>query len=156
LQAHSLDQVELTFERVDMLFLIFEDIAEQVPTHIVANALGMRDRALELGNCLAFELEIRIQYLLDRLADPEPPEHLEIGKAFEEQDPVGQAIGMLHLVDRLLPFELGEPGNAPICEQPIVKPILIDRRQLVPQRLVEMLDDLFVALHCASPSGEEE
>ena len=50
---------------------------------------------------------------------------------------------------------LGEPLHAPIVEHPIVQPILVDRGQLVLQRLVEQLDDLVVALHAVSCSARD-
>ena len=51
------------------------------------------------------ELEIGAQYLLDGLADAQAAEHLEIGQAFEEQDALGEPVGMLHLVDRFVPLD---------------------------------------------------
>ena len=42
------------------------------------------------------------QDFLDVLADPKPPEHLEIGQAVEEQDALGEPVGVLHLVDRFV------------------------------------------------------
>src|SRR3546814_5422659 len=53
-------------------------------------------------------------------------------------------VGMLHLVDRLFAFERGEACDAPIVEHAIMQPILVDRGQLVLERLVEEIDDFFV------------
>jgi hypothetical protein len=58
---------------------------------------------------------------------------------------------VLHLVDRLVALELGELLDPGVVEQPVVQPILVDRGQLVLERLVQMLDDLGVALHCRLP-----
>src|SRR4029453_12582402 len=137
----------MAFERVDMLLLIFENLAEQVAADIVLDLLAMGDGALELGQRLQFEGEVAFQHFLDILTDPELAEQLEIGKAVEEQDPLGQLVGMLHLVDRLMPLELGGLGDSPIFEHPIMQPILVDRGQLVLERFVEELNDLLVALH---------
>jgi hypothetical protein len=60
---------------------------------------------------------------------------------------------MLHLIDRLVPLIVGEPVHAPIVEHAVVQPILVDRRQLVPERVIEMLDDLWVAFHGSAPFG---
>src|SRR5687767_923987 len=54
---------------------------------------------------------------------------------------------MLHLVDRFMALELGEPLDPPIVEHPVVEPILVDGGELVLERFVEVLDDLVVALH---------
>src|SRR4029453_3367906 len=72
---------------------------------------------------------------------------LEVGKAVEEEDPFGQSVRVLHLVDGFGALELGELVDAPIVEKPIVQPVLVGRRQLVLQRLIEKLDDFGVALH---------
>jgi hypothetical protein len=58
---------------------------------------------------------------------------------------------MLHLVDRLVPFELRELLHAPVIEHPIVQPILVDRREFVLERQVEQLDDFRVTLHDRPP-----
>ena len=49
----------------------------------------------------------------------------------------------------LVPLVLGELGDAPVVQHAIVQPVLVDRSQLVEQRLVEEIDDLLVALHVA-------
>ena len=77
-------------ERVDMLFLIVEDLGEQVAADIVADLLAMRDRVLELATASMLELEVGLEDFLDILADAQPAEHLEIGQAVEEQDALGE------------------------------------------------------------------
>ena len=64
---------------------------------------------------LELELEVGPEDLLDVLADPQPAERLEIGQAVEEQDALGELVGMLHLVDRFVPLELGEALRRPNC-----------------------------------------
>ena len=60
----------------------------------------MGDRARELAQRLQLQLEVGLEDLLDILADVQPAEHLEVGQAVEEQDALGEPVGMLHLVDR--------------------------------------------------------
>ena len=72
---------------------------------------------------------------------------LQIGKAFEEDDAVDELVGVLHLLDRFLALLLGEPREAPIVEQAVMQPILIDGGELVRQRLVEIFDDAWISLH---------
>src|SRR4051812_45718888 len=102
----------------------------------------MADRALELGQRLDLELEIALQNLFYVLADVQPPERLEIRQPIEKQNAFGEPVGMLHLVDRFGAFELGKFVDAPIVEQPVVKPILVGGGQLILERLVKQLDDL--------------
>ena len=135
-----------------MFLLAGEDCREQVAADIVARCLAMRDRPLQLVDRLHLQLEVGTEDLLDRFADPQPAERLEIGQPVEEQDALRQLVGMLHLVDRFVALEFGESGDAPMVEQPVVQPVLVDRGELVAECLVEQFDDPCVALH-ASPPG---
>ncbi len=93
--------------------------------------------------------EVALDDLFHVLADPQGIEHLHVGKAVEEQDAVGEAIGVLHLLDRFLAPDLGHLQQAPIVEKPVVQPVLVDGGELVAQALVEIIDDFRVALHGA-------
>src|SRR5262249_38386214 len=61
-----------------------------------------------------------------------------------------------HLFDRFLAPLLGQCPVAPVVEQPIVQPILIDGGHLVAQGFVEIFDDLGVALHGRAPTFRSE
>ena len=74
-------------------------------------------------------------------------EHLHVRKPVEKNDALDQLVGMLHFLDRFLAPLLRQVFVAPVVEQPVMQPILIDRRQLVPKRFVEKLDDFRVTLH---------
>ncbi len=65
---------------------------------------------------------------------------------FEEDDAVDDLVGVLHFLDRLGPLLLCELCVAPIVEQAVVQPVLIDRAQLEKQRFVELLNDLGITL----------
>src|SRR4028119_1088306 len=123
LESHPRDHVELLLDRVDMLLLVLEDRDEQLAADIVLDRLAMGDRGLELGKRLELEGEVGAKDLLDGLADAQAPEQLEVWQAAEEQDADRQPVGMLHLVYRLVIFELGEPLDAPIVEHAIVEEI---------------------------------
>ena len=90
------------------------------PPDEVAHRLAMRDRAFELLERLHLELEVGAKRFLDRLADAQPADQLKVGQALEEQDALGQPIGVLHLVDRFAAFERRQPLDAPIVEQPVM------------------------------------
>src|SRR5512141_1082559 len=94
-------------------------------------------------------LQVCAKDLLHILPDAKTAKCLEVGQAVEEQDPLGEPVGMLHFVDRLVPLIFSELLDAPIVEHPVVQPILIDRGQLFLERLVQQLDDLGIALHPA-------
>src|SRR5687767_6577357 len=58
LQAHRLDHLELLLERVDMLLLVGEDVAEQVAADIVADILAMLNRLAQLGQRFKLQLHV--------------------------------------------------------------------------------------------------
>jgi hypothetical protein len=62
---------------------------------------------------------------------------------------------VLHLVDRLLLLVLLELLQSPVAEHAGVEEVLVDRGELVQKHLVQVLDDLPVALHAAKASGSE-
>jgi len=72
-----------------------------------------------------------------------------LGKAVQEQDAVGEAIGVVHLLDRFLAPLLGQFEQTPVVQQPEMQPVLVDGGEFAAQTLVEIFDDLGVALHDA-------
>jgi hypothetical protein len=58
---------------------------------------------------------------------------------------------VLHLLDGFFAPVFAECLEAPIFEQTIMQPILVDGRHFVPQATVEIIDDFGVALHGARP-----
>jgi hypothetical protein len=54
---------------------------------------------------------------------------------------------MLHLLDGFLALLLGKTRKPPVIEQAMMQPVLVDRRHLMAQRLVQIFNDLLVALH---------
>jgi hypothetical protein len=149
LEADALDQVELGLEEVDVMFLILHQLFEQVAADIVLDAMAVGRRFLverargDLGCKIAFD------DLSDVLADPQGIEHLHVGKAVEKKDAIGELVGVLHLFDGFLAPDLGHFQEAPIVQDPVVQPILVDRGKFAAQALVEVIDDLGIALHRA-------
>jgi hypothetical protein len=102
----------------------------------------MGDRALELGHRLELEREVGISALSSTFSPMRSGRASGNWAGRRGTGCAPTAVGMLHLVDRFMPLELGELGDAPIVEHPVMQPILVDRGQLVLERFVEQLDDL--------------
>ena len=64
----------------------------------------MRNGIAQIGDRLLFEFEIAGDDLFGVLADQQLVEILQIGQSAEEQDPLHQRIGVLHLVDGFFVF----------------------------------------------------
>ena len=74
-------------------------------------------------------------------------ERLHVRKAFKENDAIDQSVAVTHFLDGFFAPFRRELINAPIFEKPVMKPVLIDRRQFMTQRVVEIFDDFRIALH---------
>src|SRR3546814_19810765 len=103
-----------------MMLLAFEDVGEQVAAHIVAHALAMGDSVLAQRDRLFLKREVGLQYFLDRFADAQPAEQLEVGKPAKKEEAVRTLVGMLHSVERFLAFKMFEPGDSPIVAHSII------------------------------------
>jgi hypothetical protein len=80
-------------------------------------------------------------------------QHLHVEETVEEQDAVGEFVGELHLFDGFLAPDFGHLQQAPIVQEPVVQPVLVDGGKLAAQALVQVIDDFGVALHDALPSS---
>src|SRR5262249_33249700 len=145
------DEIELSFEEVDVFFLVVHELLEQIARHIIANRMAVRRRLLIERAGRDFGGEIAIKHLLDVLADMQRIEHLHIRKAVKKDDALDQLVGMLHLFDGLFAPLLGQRLVAPIVEQTVMQPVLIDGSQFVPQRLIEEIEDTGLASHLFAP-----
>ena len=149
LEPDPLDQIELGFEEIDVIFLVLHQALEQIARDVVLDAVAVGRGLLieragtDLGGKIAFE------DFLDVLSDPQGIEHLHVGKTVEKQDAVGEAVGVVHLLDGFLAPLLGHFQEAPMVQQPEMQPVLIDGGELAAQTPVEIFDDFWVALHDA-------
>src|ERR1700752_1104866 len=78
--------------------------------------------------------------------------HLHVRKAVEEDDALDRLVAVRNFFDGFLAPLLGERLVAPIVQQPVMQPVLVDRGQFVPERLVEEIDDARPALHFFAPA----
>jgi hypothetical protein len=147
LEAELVHEIELGFEIIDMLFFIMHEFFEQIARHIVFHRVAVRRRLFVKRARRELRAKIAIENLFHSLPDMEGIEHLHFWKALKENDAYGQVVRMLHLLDGFLPPFLGERLIPPIIEQAVMEPILIDGRQLVAERGVQIFDDFRLALH---------
>ena len=140
LDADLADQFLLRLEEIDMLFLVLEQTVEQffadeiLDVEAILRGLGIKSARSDFGGKIAGD------DFLNVLADPQRIENLHVGKAFEEQNAKCQLIRMFHLFNRILTPFLGELFVAPIVENAIMQPILIDGRQFASETAIEIID----------------
>jgi hypothetical protein len=75
------DQVELTVKKVDVFFLIGQDLQQQVAGDEVTRAFAVGDGLTQVVQRLFLQMEVRAQDFLDGLADPDPVEAPEVRQA---------------------------------------------------------------------------
>jgi hypothetical protein len=97
------------------------------------------------------ELDVELQLLGDGLAHAHRVEALHVGDAVEVEDAVDDDVGVLHLVDRLVAAVLAEAAVPPVVAHLGVDEVLVDRRQLRREDVVQDVEDLGVSLHDPSP-----
>ena len=84
---------------------------------------------------------------MDALAHVDLQVLLHVGRAVEVEDAVDQVLRVAHLLDRLL-LDVGrELLVAPVLVHPRVDEVLVDRRELGAEHVLQDLDDFVVPLH---------
>ncbi len=98
------------------MLLVLHQALEQIARDVILDAVAVgrgflvKIAGADLGG------QIALDDFLDVLADPQGIEHLHVGKAVEEQDAVGELVGVLHLLDGFLTPGLGHLQQAPVVQ----------------------------------------
>src|SRR5438045_7559557 len=91
-------------------------IAARRSRNIVLHRFAMRDRLLQHGARGALLLEVALERFESVFAEEELAEVLEVRQPFEEENPLDEAIGVLHLVERLLLLVVFQLLQAPVAD----------------------------------------
>ena len=122
------------------------DAGWELPEGVVAGVPRCPDGLVVHGHGVELELEIRLQLRADRLPHVQR-QVLHLRNRVEEQQPLDDLFGVLHLVDRLLLDEVAELGVPPALAHLGVQEVLVDGGQLLAQRVVQVRDDGVVSSH---------
>src|SRR5262245_9123194 len=152
--AHLIDERQLCFEPVGVLFFALEDGFEELARAVVTQAARGLDPGVQCLDGGLFDLEIETKLLLDRLSDVDLAELLQDGHAFEIEDALHQPVGVPDLAERFCAYLFPQTLVAPVLAHACVDPVLVDRGELGGQDVVEELDDLVVALHGQPPESQ--
>src|SRR5947209_4452267 len=91
IESDALDQMQLSFEEVDVVFLILHQALEQIARNIVLHAMAVGCALFIERAGPHFRGEIALDDFLDVLADPQGIQHLHVGKSVRsEERSVGQ------------------------------------------------------------------
>src|SRR6202044_3788274 len=141
------DQIKLGLEKIDVMLFVAHQLLEQVARDVILDRVAMGGGLLVERARVHLGAQIAFEDLFHRLPDMQRIEHLHVGEAVEKDDAVDELVGVLHLLDGLLAPLLGEIAIAPIVQQPVMQPILVDRGKFMPQGLVEIIDDDRLTAH---------
>ena len=94
-----------------------------------------------------FRRQVAFDNFLYPFPDPQLIERLHVRLPVEEKDAGDESVRVPHLLDQLLPPSVGELPVAPVVENPIVEPVLVDGGEFTAEGLVEIVDDLLISAH---------
>lgn len=114
LPADFVDQLNLCFKKINVLFGIVQDVFEQITRHKIQHGFAVRNTCLDGGLSPYFRLQITCQRLGHVLPNQQLAYALQIRQAVELEDAVHQLIGMLHLADGFFVLFLRELVQAPM------------------------------------------
>src|SRR5690625_176603 len=147
LQADPVDQAQLGFHSVDVLFFGLESFLQQVSAAVIAYRLAVLDAFAQRRDRVELQLEVALEDFTGVFADQQFAEVLQIGQPLQEQNALDQLIGVLHFVDGFVILVLCQFIQAPVLEHAGVEKVLIDGDELIAEHLVEELDNLGITLH---------
>lgn len=94
-------KIELRLDKVDVAFLVFEQLLENLHRHVVLRVVADVATPRTGVARLMFGGAIGFQNLLDVLPDPERRQRLHVREAFEEDDAAHELVRMMHFPDAL-------------------------------------------------------
>jgi hypothetical protein len=98
--------------------LVGHQLLEEVLRHVVADLLAIVPRLGIEGAGVVLGGEVAFQRFGRALADAERIEGLQVRVALEEDDPVHELVGMVHLLDALLrDFSASRPTPQSSCSR---------------------------------------
>lgn len=130
-----------------MLFLVGNDLLEQERAGAVLLGPAHDDAGLQALHHLVFDGQVGLELFAQRLADPQREQPLVVRQAVEQQDAVGDRLGVPHLVEGFLAGVLRQLGEAPVFLHLGMQEVLVDGGQLAGELLVEQAQNVGIPLH---------
>ena len=146
-QADLLDQLQLRFQEINMLLLVVGEVLEQVFRHAIVDRDAKGGGLQVKGARGEFRIQVHLDDFLHGFANRQRVQLLHVGKAVEEQDAGGELVGVGHFLNGFFPPFLRQALVAPVVEDAVMQPILVDGGQLAAQATVEKFNHSGVAAH---------
>ena len=146
-QTHFFNELQLGFQKIDVLFGIVQNAPQQIARHVVTGRFGHSNAIFDGGLGPLFTLQVTGQHFGHGLAHQQLGHVLQVGQAVQHEDAVHQFVGMFHLADGLFVFLFGQFFKAPMLEHAEMQEILVNGGQLVFKLGLQLRDDFFIALH---------
>src|SRR6185437_10736790 len=118
-------QFQLGLQVVDVVFLVGDDALEQGCAGGVLLLAAHDDAGLEAVQHLVLDRQVGFELLAQRLTDAQREEALVVRQAVQQQDAVGNRLGMPHLVERFSAGVAGQLGEPPVLLHLGVQEVLV-------------------------------
>src|ERR1700733_13707912 len=100
LLAELVHQLQLRLQVVDVVFLVSDDAFQQEGAGRVLLLAAHDDTGFEPVQHVVFDRQVGLELLAQRLADAQREKPLVVRQPVQQQDAVGDRLGMPHLVER--------------------------------------------------------
>lgn len=105
------------------------------------------DSWLETIQHVVFDRQIGLKLLAERLADTQRTDALVVRQTIQQQDAIGDFLGVPHFVERLRAGVGRQLGKTPVVLHLGVQKVLVDSGELAGQLFVEQAQNIGITLH---------
>ncbi len=147
-QAESFDQTQLGLQPVRViLFGVLQELEQHPPRLVVARGFAGGDHNAQMTDHTVFDCQVIAKHVRNRLPDVQRIAPAEVGCTFEKQYPPNERIGVSLLFRHFMVNAFKQMLEAPVLKHPGMDEILINRRQFASEKVVEVIDDVWITLH---------
>src|SRR5271155_2678502 len=140
-------QLQLGLQVVNVVFLVGDDAFQQEGAGRVLLLAAHDDTGLEPVQHVVFDRQVGLELLAQRLTDAQREQPLVVRQPVQQQDAVGDRLGVPHLIERFSAGVACQLGEAPVLLHLGVQKVLIDRGELAGQLFVEKAQNIRITLH---------
>src|ERR1700722_8299585 len=135
-------QLQLGLQVVNVVFLVGDDAFQQEGAGRVLLLAAHYDTGLEPVQHVVFDRQVGFELLTQRLTNAQREKPLVVRQPVQQQDAVGDRLGMPHLIKRFGAGVARQFGETPVLLHLGVQKVLIDRGELAGQLFVQKAQNI--------------
>src|ERR1700689_4872336 len=140
-------QLQLGLQVVNVVFLVGDDAFQQEGAGRVLLLTAHDDTGLEPVQHVVFDRQVGLELLAQRLTDAQREQPLVVRQPVQQQNAVGDRLGVPHLIERFGAGVACQLGEAPVLLHLGVQKELIDRGEFAGELFVRKAKNRGIALH---------